>query len=322
MNGFDHMRSDYGSPVSTLRGVDDTKELRMTTLTPPDAIVAPLRYKLENLNTDVVSESWFESAVDVLRGGGSGEHGLLLYKLVRCLEPVSPSVILDVGTARGFSAITMARALLDANLDGMVYSVDVIDHHSRLNWHRGKQDPTDPLANIIISRSEIWSRWFDEEARWVTPAVGQSHEILENWSNGPIALAFIDGDHTYDAVIRDLSLLEHLMDPAGVIVLDDYHTGVSMGTLRSRPVNGVARLIGRATKNVWPSMYERLRLGAGNEFMVVKRRHAGVYRAVYEFLMERRTEWALEIVHMPQRRSYHEADYSLALLSRRSNVSA
>lgn len=101
----------------------------MTTLTPPDARVTPLRDKLAHLNTDDVSESWFDDAVRVLRGGDGGEHGLLLYKLVRRLGPERPLVALDVGTARGFSAITMVRALLDANLEGRVYSVDVIDHH-------------------------------------------------------------------------------------------------------------------------------------------------------------------------------------------------
>ena len=230
--------------------------------------------------------------------------------------------ILDIGTARGFSAITMARALLDANLDGMVYSVDVIDHRSKLIWHGGKHDPEDPLANTSINRSEVWSCWFEEEASCVTPLHGQSHEILENWSIGPIDIAFIDGEHTYNAVKRDLSLLEGLMTPTGVVVLDDYHTGVSIGALRSRPVNGAVRLMGRAAKHIWPTLRERLRLGVGNEFLVVKRRYAGIYGAVNEFLMERSSEWALEIVPMPPRGDYHEADYSLALLTRRSITNA
>ena len=135
-------------------------------------------------------------------------------------------------------------------------------------------------------------------------------------------MAFIDGDHTYTAVKRDLSLLECLMTATGVIVLDDYHTGVSMGSLRSRPVNGGVRLTGRAAKYLWPSMWERLRLGTGNEFLVVKRRYAGIYRAVYEFLKKRSSEWALEIVSMPPRGDHHEDDYSLALLTRRSCVGA
>ena len=294
----------------------------MTTLTPPNSAVTPLRYKLVNLDTNDVSESWFGTAVHVLRGGDGGEHGLLLYELVHRPDHERPLVILDIGTARGFSAITMARALLDANLDGMVYSIDVTDHHSQLVWHGEKNEPTEPLAGLSISRSEVWSRWFGEEASRVTPICGQSHEVLENWSTGPVDVAFIDGEHTHEAVKRDLVVLDHLMTPTGVIVLDDFHTGVSMGAFRSRPVNGAVRLIGRAAKHVWPSMRERLRLGTGNEFVVAKRRYAGIYRAVNDFLTERTSEWELEIVPMPARGSYHEADYSLALLTRRESASA
>ena len=292
------------------------------TLTPLGTRIVPLPAKLTDLNSDDVSSVWFGDATKVLRGGDGGEHGLLLYKLVRGLGPARLPVILDIGTARGFSAITMARALLDANLDGMVYSIDVVDHNSQRVWHSGKNDSGEALAGLSISRLEVWDRWFAEEARCVTPLHGQSHEILENWSIGSIDIAFIDGEHTYNAVKRDLSLLEGLMTPTGVIVLDDYHIGVSMGALRSRPVNGAVRLMGRAAKHIWPSMRERLRLGIGNEFLVVKRRYAGIYRAANEFLMERSSEWALEIVPMPPRGDYHETDYSLALLTRRSIINA
>ena len=288
----------------------------MITLIPPDARVTPLRYKLADLNAANVSETWFEDAVKVLRGGEGGEHGLLLYKLIQQIRPDHTPVILDIGTGRGFSAITMARALLDASLEGMVYSVDVIDHDSKLIWHGGKNDPDEPLADMSISRSEVWSRWFADESSRVTPMHGQSHEIIESWSFGPVDIAFIDGEHTYEAVRRDLSILERLMTPAGIIALDDCHLGVSMGAFRSRPVNGAVRLTGHAAKHVWPSMHERLRLGSGNEFVVVKRRYAGVYRAVSEFIEERSSEWAIEIVTMPPRGDYHEADYSLALLTR------
>ena len=285
-------------------------------LLPTNARITPLHAKLADLHTEDISRSWYEDATWVLRGGDGGEHGLLLYRLVRCLESEHASVILDIGTARGFSAITMARALLDANLGGMVYSVDVIDHQSKLNWHVGKQDPEDPLANMSISRSEMWNRWFDKESALVTPISGPSQEILGSWSFGPIDIAFIDGAHTYEAVRRDLATLDLLMTPAGVIVLDDYHTGVSMASLRSRPVNGAVRLMSRAAKRIWPSMGERLRLGTGNEFFVVKRRFAGIHRAVRDFLLERSSTWELEIVSMPPRGGYHEADYSLALLTR------
>ena len=210
----------------------------------------------------------------------------------------------------------MARALLDANLDGMVYSIDVVDHETQHVWHGGKNDSAEPLAGQSISRSEIWSHWFAEEAARVTLICGRSHEILDSWSYGSVDIAFIDGEHTYDAVTRDLALLDQLMTPEGVIVLDDYHSGVSIGAFRSRPVNGAVRAIGRAAKHVWPSMRERLRLGTGNEFLVVKRRYAGVHRAVSEFVDKKSTDWGIEIVSMPPRREHHEVDYSLAILTR------
>ena len=61
----------------------------------------------------------------------------------------------------------MARALQDGTLGGHVYTIDVLDHGQAINWHsatEGKQDEDEPLANMEISRSEIWSRWFVEEA--------------------------------------------------------------------------------------------------------------------------------------------------------------
>ena len=119
------------------------------------------------MNVPHVPEEWYRTAARVLRGGDGGEHGLLLYKLVvggrRGEEPL---VVLDVGTARGFSAITMARAMLDGELEGRVYSVDVIGHHEPLNWHGTKQDADEPLAGVEISRSEIWGGGLRRRAPW------------------------------------------------------------------------------------------------------------------------------------------------------------
>ena len=287
-------------------------------MAPTGARVTPLLAKLAALNTTDDPRSRYEEITGVLRGGDGGEHGLLLYRLVSCIAASTSPVILDIGTARGFSAIVMARALLDGKLDGKVYTIDVVDHDSQLVWHGSKNDSEEPLAGLTISRSEVWRRWFSEEAVLVTPICGKSHEVLSQWTYGAIDIAFVDGEHTYDAVKRDLSLLEDLMTPGGVIVLDDFHTGISMGALRSRPLNGAVLLMGRAMTHIWPSMRERLRLGTGNEFLVVKRRFAGIYRAVNEFLTERSSGWELEIVTMPPRGAYHEADYSLAILTRSS----
>lgn len=45
-----------------------------------------------------------------------------------------------------------------------------------------------------------------------------------------IDMLFIDGDHSYQAVINDFTLYEHLVKPGGFVIFDDYHDYGSPGT--------------------------------------------------------------------------------------------
>ncbi len=297
----------------------------MTVLTPPDTRVTPLGYRLSQLGAPFPASDWYRRAVRVLRAGDGGDHGLLLYKLVRCLDTGREHVLLDVGTARGFSAMAMARGLLDGSADGRVYTIDVLEHEEAINWHsatEGKQDDDEPLADIEISRSDIWGRWFAEDSSAVTPIAATSHEVLRDWNHGPISLAFLDGSHTYEAVSGELRLLESLLAEDGHIVLDDYHVGIGAARVRSRPVNLAAWFVGRTLGRVWPAARRvSPRLGSGNEFVLVKQGYHGIRMAVAEFLERRAGRWALEIVPMPSRGAYQGEDYALAILSRRERDS-
>ena len=54
------------------------------------------------------------------------ERGMLLYGLV---EKNKPKTIVDIGTAGGYSAICMAKALTDFKIDGRVYTIDLEPHN-------------------------------------------------------------------------------------------------------------------------------------------------------------------------------------------------
>ena len=295
----------------------------MTTI-PKGARVASLECKLSDLNAPDISEGRYRAAARVLRGGDGGEHGLLLYKLImEGARSDGPLVVLDVGTARGFSAITMARAMLDGELEGRVYSVDVIGHHEPLNWHGTKQEADEPLAGVEISRSEIWGRWFAEESGLVTTINSRSMEVLKDWQQGQIDYAFLDGSHEYEDVRGELEALDSLMAEGGVIVVDDFHLGVVVYRVRSRLLNAVPGVIGRLLGRMWPRArtWSR-RLGASNEYAIVRQRISGVRNAVVEFVEERDGRWSLEIVSMPSRGEYQGEDYSLAVLSRATTGSS
>lgn len=283
------------------------------TLLPKSASVTPFEKKMGTLDADALSKEWYDRAVSVLRGGDGGEHGLILYGMILRLSDTNhSSVVLDIGTARGFSAMAMARALADASIDGHVYSVDIIDHRESRGWHVDKQAADDPLSGIEMSRAEIWGRWFPDESDMVTPITARSSEVLSDWRHGPIDLAFLDGSHTYDSVKRELLALDSAMRPGGAIVLDDYHAGTSAARIRSRPINLMAYALGK----VLPPM-RRLApsLGESNEYVIVRRRFSGIWQAVSEFIEERGARWDIEIVSMPSRGDYQGGDYSLVVLT-------
>ena len=207
--------------------------------------------------------------------------------------------------------------MVDGGLEGRVYSVDVVGHDEPLNWHVSKQEADEPLAGVEMSRSEIWGRWFAEESALVTTIKGRSMEVLKDWRHGPIDYAFLDGSHEYEDVMGELEALDSLMAEGGVIVVDDFHLGVTVMRVRSRLLNAVPGRIGRLLGKVWPRarIWAR-RLSANNEYAIVRQRLSGVRNAVVEFVEEREGRWALEVVTMPSRGEYQGGDYSLAVLSR------
>ena len=286
-----------------------------------EAKVMSLEHKLIEVNSGDIPDAWYRRASRFLRGGDGGEHGLLLYKLLISKHSNCsghPILSLDVGTARGFSAITMARAMLDANIQGRIFTIDIIDQHEPRNWHVAKQQNDEPLAGVQIARSKIWRQWYEDEAKVISPITGRSSEVLESWNHGDIAFAFIDGDHRYHAVKADLELLDALMAEGGQIVLDDYHTGVSATRipLPSRIANLASYYLERCLGKIGTKPANLLRsiFGNDNEYIITRHKFYGVKKAVHEFLEERRDRWSLEVITMPSRGDYQGDDYSLALL--------
>ncbi len=292
------------------------------TLVPSGASVTSLDVKLAQLARAEVPHGWYRSARRVLRGGDGGEHGLLLYKLGRLFAGSGGSLVaLDIGTARGFSAMMLARAILDEDAGGHVYTVDVFGHDEPRRWHIAKQRDDELDGARPMTRLEIWERWFAEESAVVSTITSRSLEVLQEWPHGPIDLAFLDGSHTYADVKGELTMLDSLMAERCAIVMDDYHLGVVAGRIRSRPMNFAAWGVGRTLGVVWQKARDAApRLGEANEFVVLKQRFAGIRRAVSDFLEEREGRWSLEIVTMPSRGEYQGDDYALAVLTRSATV--
>ena len=147
-------------------------------------------------------------------------HGYLLssalhkYLLEKQPEKIN---ILDIGTARGFSAIVMSNILKNNNIDGKIYTIDILGHYEKRKWNS-----IDCPNDQKISRNEILERWSYLRDNYIEFIKGNSVDILKSLPVDRIHVAFVDGDHTYNTVIRELNQVETKQLSGDIILCDDY----------------------------------------------------------------------------------------------------
>jgi hypothetical protein len=166
---------------------------------------------------------WYGEAVQYLRGAkDEGLFGLYLYNLIREVEGIA--TVINIGTARGHSAVCAAKGLVDSNRDGEVHTIDVIPSDIQRSW--GANSDNDPVGND----EENWSIR-DLVSRLHSPSddkvqikfhTGNSSDILSEINVSP-DLVFHDGRHTYDTVKTDMKLVRQLSNDKLIQVHDDCH---------------------------------------------------------------------------------------------------
>jgi predicted O-methyltransferase YrrM len=144
------------------------------------------------------------------------QHGRLLYTALRSYVSagVGPFNVLDIGTAKGFSALMMRWALDDAGVDGAVTTLDVLDPKARVR------------RNSVIELNG-----YKTLSEFLTPYDG-GYRITCRQSTGidyllkhgdRIHFAFVDGKHTGEVVAQESRLLSKVQQAGDVIVFDDVH---------------------------------------------------------------------------------------------------
>ena len=107
-------------------------------------------------------------------------------------------VVLEVGSAFGFSTVALAS---------VAAHVVAVDTHS-------------PLGSLDLMRQNLEDFGL---ASQVTILVGSSASILAQLTAASFDLAFIDADHSFQAVQADALECLRLVKPGGVLAFHDYH---------------------------------------------------------------------------------------------------
>jgi predicted O-methyltransferase YrrM len=144
-------------------------------------------------------------------------HGRLLYSLLRRYIKDSGHdfvTVLETGTARGFSALCMAKAISDARVDGRVVTLDVLPHMRKFYWNCIDD------AEGRKSRAELLSPWADL-TRKVLFVQGDTLLMLPRIGIDRVNFAFLDAQHIKSSVLNEHAQVAARQQPGDMIFFDD-----------------------------------------------------------------------------------------------------
>jgi predicted O-methyltransferase YrrM len=172
-----------------------------------------------------VDEDWFQNLAlhtQVVRKGSQlcYEHGRVLYAtLARFVQDRDDIKIIETGTARGFSALVMAKVLKDFNKRGHIKTFDILPHDKRQKWNCIDDETGEK------TREELLAPWKD-----LLPYIEFiSGDTKKKLVPQEVDFAFIDGSHTYEDIKHETNCLKGVK----VIVFDDYTPSQFPGIVRA-----------------------------------------------------------------------------------------
>lgn len=145
-------------------------------------------------------------------------HGRVIWALfAQRLENLEAGVLpiaVDTGTARGFSALTLANVLVTKQVLGAVLTFDILPHQDAIfsNCLDGVAGP--------VSRELIWARW-PAESEKVFVFEGDTAKVLSSIVAPRICFAFLDAHHDEPSVLAEFEWVSSRQEKGDVIVFDD-----------------------------------------------------------------------------------------------------
>jgi predicted O-methyltransferase YrrM len=158
------------------------------------------------------------------------QHGRLLYAVLgKYLHEQKPDFmnIIETGTARGFSALCMAKALFDSKTCGKIITFDVLPHLHKMYWNciddlEGKK-----------TRAEILNAYKDLMDKYILFHQGDTITELPKIQMERVHFAFFDGGHDYYHLMREFECIKHAQIKGDLIFFDDYTPDLFPGVAKA-----------------------------------------------------------------------------------------
>lgn len=186
------------------------------------ALTYPALDALEQRLGYAIDREWLDEAGRVLccplkNAPPHWQHGRLIYAVVRdyiANHPDAAYRALDIGTAKGFSALCSRKAFLDAGVPCDLTSVDVMPPAARC--YRNTVAELD--GGGLKSLYEVVAPW--PEVAGITFLESTGIDWLQRHADR-VHVAFVDGKHAGDVVRQEGKLLAKHQQPGDVVIFDD-----------------------------------------------------------------------------------------------------
>ena len=157
------------------------------------------------------------------------QHGILLYSYLKSyLEKfrVKKVIVLETGTARGYSSVCMSKAINDSGCEGEVITIDYLPYDKKIFWNcikdfEGKH-----------TRFELLSDWKSELDN-ITFLTGKTKKVLNKIDKDRINFAFLDACHTENDVLKEYEFVSVRQMKGDIIIFDDVTPSMFPGVVKA-----------------------------------------------------------------------------------------
>jgi predicted O-methyltransferase YrrM len=123
------------------------------------------------------------------------------------------ATFVEIGTWKGQSIMYMAEKIKELNKNIKLYGIDTFKGNEEHAEH------PDVVANKIY---DIYLENIEPLKDYITTIKGSSHDVYTQFEDESIDFLFIDADHSYEAVKKDLKLWYPKVKKGGIISGHDY----------------------------------------------------------------------------------------------------
>lgn len=210
----------------------------------------PPRYTLPPLDGNV---TWYRQSIPGWLDAGN------IAVFEECIRTMPEGAVVEIGTFAGLSLATLNHFIAKHGRNAQLFSADpwVLDTELWFKLH-GEELSMPPAARrdyiiglfdrairgnaggrlphtIELSSDEFFERW--HSGATVTDFFGQKAAL-----GGPIAFAYIDGDHREEPSARDFANVDRHLVPGGFVLFDDtFHTSPMGRHAVARQAAGLSR---------------------------------------------------------------------------------